>query len=103
MGLGFTLALFLMGSVREILGSGTWFGLTIPGMVGHTMSLFVMPAGLLSGAGLCDCRGLRPVQKAAAEENRLCRMSNAASCRAKCEEATHEYLHCHYHCCRTDQ
>ena len=45
MGLGFTLALFLMGSVREILGSGTWFGLTIPGMVGHTMSLFVMPAG----------------------------------------------------------
>lgn len=45
MGLGFTMALFLMGSVREILGSGTWFGLAVPGMAGHTMSLFVMPAG----------------------------------------------------------
>ena len=29
MGLGFTLALFLMGSVREILGSGTWLGFKI--------------------------------------------------------------------------
>ena len=45
MGLGFTLALFLMGSIREIFGSGSWFGLSIPFMQGHTMSLFVMPAG----------------------------------------------------------
>ena len=34
MGLGFTLALFLMGSIREIFGSGSWFGLTIPFMQG---------------------------------------------------------------------
>ena len=45
MGIGYTLTVTLMASIREILGSGTWFGLTIPGMVGHTMSLFVMPAG----------------------------------------------------------
>ena len=43
MGLGFTLSLFLMGSVREILGSGSWMGFKIPGM--HPMSVFVMSAG----------------------------------------------------------
>ena len=29
MGLGFTLALFVMGTIREIAGKGTWFGLTL--------------------------------------------------------------------------
>lgn len=29
MGLGFTVVVVLMGSVREILGAGTWFGLTV--------------------------------------------------------------------------
>lgn len=48
MGLGFTLALFLMGSVREIIGlgtflSGTDFALEIP--FGTPMLIFIMPAG----------------------------------------------------------
>lgn len=29
MGLGFTLALFIIGSVREILGSGSWMGISL--------------------------------------------------------------------------
>ncbi len=45
MGLGFTLALFLMGSVREILGSGKWLGLAIPYLKDTPMLLFIMPAG----------------------------------------------------------
>ncbi len=32
MGLGFTLTLVLMGSIREILGAGTWFGMEVPGL-----------------------------------------------------------------------
>lgn len=44
MGLGFTLALFLMGSVREILGSGSWMGIDIP-FIAQPMSVFVMSAG----------------------------------------------------------
>lgn len=44
MGLGFTLALFLMGSVREILGSGSWIGIDIP-FITQPMSVFVMSAG----------------------------------------------------------
>ena len=30
MGLGFTLTLTVMSSIREILGSGTWFGMSVP-------------------------------------------------------------------------
>lgn len=45
MGAGFTLALFLMGSVREIIGSGQWMGMTIPGISSNPMLIFIMPAG----------------------------------------------------------
>ena len=45
MGLGFTIALLLMGTVREILGCGTWFGLTITKGTIETIKLFVSPAG----------------------------------------------------------
>ena len=57
MGLGFTLALFVMGSIREILGSGQWMagfgqmigidwnGITIPFVHDNPILLFIMPAG----------------------------------------------------------
>jgi len=51
MGVGNTIALVLIGSVREILGSGSWFGLVINS--GETMQLFVLaPGGLLAFAFL---------------------------------------------------
>ena len=43
MGVGFTLALFIMGSIREIIGAGTWLGMEIPGV--QSISVFIMPAG----------------------------------------------------------
>ncbi|HOR22623.1 MAG TPA: Rnf-Nqr domain containing protein, partial [Ruminococcus sp.] len=45
MGIGFTLALFTMGSVREIIGSGSWMGISIPVIHDNPMLLFIMPAG----------------------------------------------------------
>lgn len=45
MGLGFTIALFLMGSVREIIGAGQWMGMNIPVIHDNPMLLFIMPAG----------------------------------------------------------
>ena len=45
MGIGFTIALFLMGSIREIIGAGQWMGLTIPLIHDDPMLLFIMPAG----------------------------------------------------------
>lgn len=46
MGIGFTAALFLMGSIREILGSGTWFGITLnAGSIIEPMLIFILPPG----------------------------------------------------------
>ena len=45
MGIGFTLALFAMGSVREILGLGSWLGMKIPVLSEKPMTIFIMPAG----------------------------------------------------------
>lgn len=45
MGLGFTLALLLMGSIREILGSGTWFGMDLTFGVLEPILFFATPAG----------------------------------------------------------
>lgn len=53
MGIGFTWALALLGSVREILGSGSLFGWNFMGEGADTMLLFIMPPGaLLALAGL---------------------------------------------------
>ena len=45
MGIGFTLALFLMASIREILGSGSWFGLPIPWLSENPILIFGMAPG----------------------------------------------------------
>ena len=45
MGVGFTLALFLMASVREIFGAGTWCGLAIPFAGDYSMMILTMAPG----------------------------------------------------------
>ena len=53
MGIGFTLALTLLGSVREILGNGSWFGWSFVGEDTPTILLFIMPPGaFLALAGI---------------------------------------------------
>lgn len=44
-GLGFTLALSLLGAVREILGAGSLFGISLFGENFMPAQLFIMPAG----------------------------------------------------------
>ena len=43
MGVGFTFALFLMGSAREILGSGTWMDMDLG--ISTPITFFALPAG----------------------------------------------------------
>jgi len=45
MGIGFTLALGIMGSIREILGSGSFFEIRLLSQEAKTMLLFVLPPG----------------------------------------------------------
>ncbi|MDR0519188.1 MAG: electron transport complex subunit E [Clostridiales Family XIII bacterium] len=45
MGIGFTVALFIMGSVREMLGSGSWMGMQFLPESIPTMSVFMLAPG----------------------------------------------------------
>ena len=45
MGAGFTLALLIMGSIREILGAGTWFGLPLTKDIFDPAVLMILPPG----------------------------------------------------------
>ncbi len=45
MGLGFTASLFIVGSIREILGTGKWMGIDIAPDFLEPMTLFILPAG----------------------------------------------------------
>ncbi|MBQ7150670.1 MAG: electron transport complex subunit E [Synergistaceae bacterium] len=46
MGLGFTIALMFLGSVREILGAGTWFGMPVVNFE-PAMLLILAPGGFI--------------------------------------------------------
>ena len=45
MGLGFTLAISAMATIREILGSGTWCGLPIPWLQDNPIGIMTMAPG----------------------------------------------------------
>ncbi len=45
MGVGFTLAITLMGAIRELLGNGTLFGAQVFGAAYQPMLLLILPAG----------------------------------------------------------
>jgi len=44
-GIGFTLALLAIASVREILGNGTWFGIELPWLVDNNAMIFSLAPG----------------------------------------------------------
>ena len=71
MGLGFTLAMLLMGAVREILGNGTIFGAQILGANFEPVLLFILaPGGFLAYGlllGLINAIGNRRAAKKAIE------------------------------------
>lgn len=71
MGVGFTLALLLMGSIRELLGAGTIFGITVTANVIDPMLVMTMaPGGFFVFGILVACAnklavksGKKPVEK----------------------------------------
>lgn len=52
MGLGFTIALFAMATVREVFGAGTFAGIEIPFMIDHKIEILVKAPGGLMVYGL---------------------------------------------------
>jgi electron transport complex protein RnfE len=64
MGTGFTLALFVLGAVRELFGSGTLLGVSVFGASYQPLLLMILPPGafiamglLLAGMNRLDARG----------------------------------------------
>lgn len=45
MGVGFTAALLLMGAIRELIGAGTLFGVTVTANIITPMTIFLLPPG----------------------------------------------------------
>ena len=45
MGVGFTLALLATSTIREIIGSGTWFGIELPMLKNFNISILTMAPG----------------------------------------------------------
>ena len=45
MGAGFTLAMIAMASIREIIGSGTWFGFELPVLINYNIPILNMAPG----------------------------------------------------------
>lgn len=80
MGIGFTLALFFMGSVREIIGSGKWLGLTIPVLSENPMLLFIMPAGGFFTLGVIIALVNKLSKKKPPQELGCCGCPNADAC-----------------------
>ena len=45
MGAGFTLALLVMATIREVFGSGTWFGMELPWLIDNNIAVMTMAPG----------------------------------------------------------
>lgn len=74
MGLGFTLALIVIATVREILGAGTFFGFPILGSFYKPAVLFILPPGafLTLGFVIAAVQKLRNMKE---DKERLKRLS----------------------------
>ena len=52
MGVGFTIALFLIATIREVFGSGTWFGIKLPVLNTNSIEAFTLAPGGFVAFGL---------------------------------------------------
>ena len=92
MGLGFTLALVLMGSIREVIGAGTWAGIELTALKPYAVSIMTAAPGgfLVFGCLIALVNKLLSGKKAAKEFSCEC-CPNAALCNKEtCETEAKE-------------
>ncbi len=88
MGLGFTLALLIMGSIREILGAGTWFGIPLTVNLFSPISIFILaPGGFLVYGCVIAAVNKLTKGKAIKKKDFGCEgCPNAGACSGTCSE-----------------
>ena len=89
MGLGFTLALFTMGSIREILGAGTWLGMTVTANFITPITIFSLaPGGFFVFGCLIAIINKLTKGKAIKKKSFSCEgCPSAAACKGTCQSA----------------
>ncbi len=86
MGLGFTSSLLLISSVREVLGSLSWFGISLAGE-GSGMLFFIVPAGGFFVLGMISAVINRITKYRISKVKPGCKSCPAANvCGGNCEE-----------------
>ena len=85
MGLGFTIVLLLMGVIRELLGAGTVFGLTVTANLIPPMIIMLLPPGGFFAYGILIAIANRLDRRPASERrgNGCGRCPQAATCQLK--------------------
>ncbi len=71
MGLGFTAALTIIGTIREILGAGTFFGISLFGEAFKPITIMILPPGAFVTLGLVVMIINIITQKRKKEENKI--------------------------------
>ncbi|MCL2589149.1 MAG: electron transport complex subunit E [Oscillospiraceae bacterium] len=82
MGLGFTFALLLIASLREIFGAGTWFGFDVPLLADFHAPIFALaPGGFIAfGALVAIANKISNGKAAKLKETGCARCPAAAAC-----------------------
>lgn len=91
MGIGFTLALVAMGSVREIIGAGTWAGMELPVIKDYAISILTAAPGGFLVFGCLIALVNKINGKASKKEFSCAGCPNAAACnKTACEAEAKE-------------
>ena len=82
MGLGFTLALLAIASIREIFGNGTWFGMALPVLAENRIGFFTLAPGgfIVFGALIAIANKISNGRAAKLKETGCARCPAAAAC-----------------------
>ncbi|MDR1821348.1 MAG: electron transport complex subunit E [Oscillospiraceae bacterium] len=94
MGLGFTLTLFVMASIREILGSGTFFGAKIPWLSSNGISVLTMAPGGFIVFGALMALVNRILRKKPPKDRDCESCALAGSCSSKSGASSSSAAHC---------
>ena len=81
-GLGFTLALLAIASIREIFGAGSWFGIELPVLATYNVPIFAMaPGGFIAfGVLVAIANKVSKGRAAKLKEDGCARCPAAAAC-----------------------
>ena len=90
MGIGFTLTLLVMSSIREIFGAGTWYGIEIPVLIDNHISILTQPPGGFFVFGCLIALASKLTKGKVRKEAGCSGCPSAGACSGSCQDKTKE-------------